>query len=378
MGHRVRAVNFSIEVNLKSFIVRAPTRVDLAGGTLDLWPIPCLIPGASTINLAISSVASVQFSMEQDTRFSVTLDVPRGSSQGGPPSVTFRESLPRNMVDSYPSNVRFPAFLVSEFLRHQRTLPPFAISMSWSAQAPMGSGLGGSSTLAVAIARGFAHILGTFSEAGWQWRLLAWVRDVEASFLGVPTGTQDYLAALFGGLNRFEFRMGEIVRTPYRLALMREIEKRCVILFSGEQHQSGLSNWEVFRSALEGKGNVREGLTEIAQITKRMDSVLKREEPDWKQLGALVSEEWRVRAEVFGVSTPRLDKILTFLSTKSVLGAKVCGAAQGGSLLVLTSPDKRESLSQECQRYGIRVLESVPQVAGVEVQLIDEPKSLSA
>ena len=37
---------------------KAPTRVDLAGGTLDIWPLYLFHPGAVTINAAITRYAS--------------------------------------------------------------------------------------------------------------------------------------------------------------------------------------------------------------------------------------------------------------------------------------------------------------------------------
>ena len=36
---------------------KAPTRVDLAGGTLDIWPLYLFHPGAVTVNAAISRYA---------------------------------------------------------------------------------------------------------------------------------------------------------------------------------------------------------------------------------------------------------------------------------------------------------------------------------
>src|SRR5215475_9277894 len=39
---------------MKKVIVRAPVRADLAGGTLDLWPLYLFHPGARTVNVAIS------------------------------------------------------------------------------------------------------------------------------------------------------------------------------------------------------------------------------------------------------------------------------------------------------------------------------------
>jgi D-glycero-alpha-D-manno-heptose-7-phosphate kinase len=37
---------------------KAPTRVDLAGGTLDIWPLYLFHPGAVTVNAAITRYAS--------------------------------------------------------------------------------------------------------------------------------------------------------------------------------------------------------------------------------------------------------------------------------------------------------------------------------
>src|SRR5260370_9938999 len=37
---------------------KAPTRVDFAGGTLDIWPLYLFHPGAVTVNAAISLYAS--------------------------------------------------------------------------------------------------------------------------------------------------------------------------------------------------------------------------------------------------------------------------------------------------------------------------------
>src|SRR2546428_7347353 len=38
-------------------LAKAPTRVDLAGGTLDIWPLYLFHPGAVTVNAAITRYA---------------------------------------------------------------------------------------------------------------------------------------------------------------------------------------------------------------------------------------------------------------------------------------------------------------------------------
>src|SRR3970040_1149697 len=46
----------------------APTRIDLAGGTLDIWPLYLLHPGAFTINLAITRFAHCVLESRRDSR----------------------------------------------------------------------------------------------------------------------------------------------------------------------------------------------------------------------------------------------------------------------------------------------------------------------
>jgi galactokinase/mevalonate kinase-like predicted kinase len=45
---------------MKNVSVRVPVRVDLAGGTLDLWPLYLFHPGARTINVAVSLYAATR------------------------------------------------------------------------------------------------------------------------------------------------------------------------------------------------------------------------------------------------------------------------------------------------------------------------------
>ncbi|MBV9609015.1 MAG: hypothetical protein JO187_05610, partial [Acidobacteria bacterium] len=40
-----------------SVVAQAPCRVDLAGGTVDLWPLYLFHPGAVTVNFAVNALA---------------------------------------------------------------------------------------------------------------------------------------------------------------------------------------------------------------------------------------------------------------------------------------------------------------------------------
>jgi D-glycero-alpha-D-manno-heptose-7-phosphate kinase len=44
----------------------APTRIDLAGGTIDIWPLYLFHDGATTLNAAISLRAHVEIASRND------------------------------------------------------------------------------------------------------------------------------------------------------------------------------------------------------------------------------------------------------------------------------------------------------------------------
>jgi D-glycero-alpha-D-manno-heptose-7-phosphate kinase len=334
---------------MEKFKVEAPTRADLAGGTLDLWPLYCLTGGAKTINVALDLTQTVHFEVAPGA-FRVEIRTPSGEA------FFFEKIPPLEEIRKLSRAVQFPVAVVAHYLSQKDELPDRVFRLAIESKVPVGSGLGGSSSLCVAIVRGLARLFNDFVDQGWQWKMLDWVKDMEAAFLRTPTGTQDYLAALFGGLNCFTFQTGGIGRQPYPDEVFEELSERMLILFSGEMHQSGLSNWELFKGALENSEPILRGMNEIARVANELDSELRVGTLNWKYIGHCLSEEWRVRKTLFKVETKRLEEILGFLNQRKVYGAKVCGAAQGGSLIALVPPDLKNALAQECRAAGIQVL----------------------
>lgn len=351
---------------MEPFKVIAPTRVDLAGGTLDLWPLYTLVGRAKTINMALGIVAEVSFEVESSGEFECEVHGQSGES------FRFKQLPDPQKVRQLGPSLQFPVAVVTTYLRQKQSeLPPRLFRIRIRTEAPIGSGLGGSSTLCVAILRGLSRLFNAYVDQGWQWEILEWVRDMEASYLRTPTGTQDYLAALFGGLNCFEYGIGGIEREPYPQDVFEALAPRLLVLFSGEMHQSGMSNWEVYRKAMEGDERVTKGIQEIAQVAEDLDGELRAGNLNWKYIGGCLEEEWRLRKTLFQVETPRLEEILKFLSTKSIHGAKVCGAAAGGSLVALVEPDQKNLLADACRAEGIQVLPAEGNLKGVTIVTSD-------
>ncbi|HHQ48458.1 MAG TPA: hypothetical protein ENK19_06190, partial [Acidobacteria bacterium] len=151
----------------------APCRADLAGGTLDIWPLGILHPGAVTVNLALPVRAAVRV------------------EPGAAPGVV--EHLAGEARALGPADAaRDLTAAVAFFFR-----PEGGLRVRVLEQPPVGSGLGGSSAYAVALARAVLALGARELEGG---RLVPILRDLEARVLGAPAGCQDHWAAEAGGV----------------------------------------------------------------------------------------------------------------------------------------------------------------------------------
>ncbi|MFQ5695867.1 MAG: hypothetical protein ACE5HB_07755, partial [Terriglobia bacterium] len=250
----------------------APARVDLAGGTLDIWPLYLFHPGALTVHLAVTRYAHCVVEPRRDKR--VVL-VSRDSGVREPfASLRALHRKPR---------YRLPllAHLVSHFApRHGLTLT------TWS-ESPAGAGLGGSSALGIAVCAALTRSCrAKIRPVEW----IALVRDVEARILSVPTGEQDHYPAVFGGVAALHLEPGRVWREPLRVNL-KELESRLLLVYTGKPRRSGVNNWRVFKNHLEGNRRLRLNFAELADVSMRMREALLR--GDWRGLGRLLRREWQ-------------------------------------------------------------------------------------
>ena len=174
------------------FEASAPARVDLAGGTLDLWPLHVLHPGSVTVNLAI------------DLRARCRVRARRGgvSRHGSRARLRAHRSKSRRQLLADPRGALAGAVLEALEIREPREI-------ELSSDVPFGSGLGGSSALTVAMAAALAASVDLRFEGAGR---VEFVRDVETRVLGKPAGIQDYYPPLAGGLHTLRFQPGRVER----------------------------------------------------------------------------------------------------------------------------------------------------------------------
>ena len=321
--------------------ITAPSRADLAGGTLDIWPLAFLFPDACTINVAVD--AGVEMDM---------------SDAGGIWSFSLDGKI--QIFNDVETILSSPWGLYGHIFK--ALPPPHPVSVTIRRQPPASSGLGGSSAVAAAVARGAARLRGEkLSDAG----LIALCRDAEAALMGYPTGDQDFYPPFCGGVCVIEHRLGGAALR--RLPVHASLHEAMILYHTGVAHHSGANNWEVVRSAIDDKsGPAFRGLEAIARIARRMEEALRQE--NWRAVGQLIGEEWEVRRTLHpAFDHPRIGEALEAARAAGAWGGKGCGAAGGGTVVILAPPEKRAFVAQALSRLPGRVLDARPTDAGMTI-----------
>lgn len=296
--------------------VFAPARADLAGGTLDLWPLWCLHPKSVTVNVSLA--AGVRLRLEPSSRAWVEHEL----------DGECRQLTPADAATD----------LTAAVVAHFR--PEGGVRVKVLEQLPVGSGLGGSSVYAVALARACLALSGQKRS---RRQLVATLRDLEAGVLQAPTGVQDYYPALLPGVLAIHFKAGgeAVERLP---VARRWLAAHLVVVFTGITHHSGMVNWKVYRARVDGDPAVSAALAAIGEAARLCREALLA--GDAEAVGRAITREWEARRRLAPeVAPPELAAVLEAGLAAGAWAAKACGAGGGGSVLFWTPPGARSQVA---------------------------------
>ena len=330
---------------MKKVTVRAPVRADLAGGTLDLWPLYLFHPGSRTVNVAISYHAESEVA----------------EISGGAVELHLTDQQYQQRYESLNELAADPkAALIHRVLEHFKTT---GIRITTRTDAPRGSGLGGSSALTVTLVRALSEFTGAPTDGD---DLVNLVRDLETRLLGVPAGIQDYYPPVYGGLAALHLNPGSVTRHPIPLPVER-LAEHMLLHYTGVSHFSGTNNWDIYKRQIDKKTKVHLGLEKIAQSAMEMEKAL--ESGNMEAAGVALGHEWKNRkALIDGISTPEIDQAIAAAIAAGAWAGKVCGAGGGGCIIFLFPPDRREAIRTALGTVPGKIVEAVPVAHGLTVE----------
>ncbi|MBY0495380.1 MAG: GHMP kinase [Cyanobacteria bacterium] len=321
----------------------APTRIDLAGGTIDIWPLYLFHPGAQTLNAAISLRARAWIDKRPDERVELLSE-----------DTDRMVNLPFDQLRDDPT-LPLLGRLVHRFGVH-------GIRLTTRGESPAGAGIAGSSALNVAVCGALAAHLGRDHE---REALLEIAKDVEAQVINVPTGLQDYRPAMYGGIAALELHAGEVKRVPLDVD-PKELERRIVLCYTGEPRNSGTNNWEITKRHIDGDRHIFDCFERIRDTAAAMRDALT--SGDWDKTAACLATEWDNRKRLApGVTTAAIDALIARAVAAGANAAKVCGAGGGGCLFCLAPPEHVPAVREALAGGGARILDFRLETTGLSV-----------
>jgi D-glycero-alpha-D-manno-heptose-7-phosphate kinase len=315
---------------------KSPCRVDLAGGTIDIWPLYLYHDNPVTVNFAVDRYTSCVIETRTDSQIML-----RSADFKAEESFASLEALLAARTYKLP----LPAWL----LRYFR--PGMGLTIDTDSEAPAGAGISGSSSLMITM----GHALNRLVKSGCSTEQLREIcQNIESQIIRVPTGCQDYYPAMYGGVSAIELTAAGIQRVAIPVDLA-EFNSRIVLAYTGVPRNSGINNWEVMKAHINGDRRVHRNFDQIASIARAMRSAL--EKADWEEAGRLLREEWAHRRKnVPTITTDLIDKLIAATRRAGALGAKVCGAGGGGCVVFLTEAGAQSRVQEMITRLGGEVL----------------------
>lgn len=330
----------------------APTRVDLAGGTIDIPPLFLFHEGAATVNFAVSMRAHCRIETRSDDRI---------------------------ILESIDQNTRFETNLSSiSSLKDEPVLellsklvyffrPETGFTMTTESEAPAGAGLAGSSTLNIACIGALNKLVGDRYAPD---RFIPIAAAVECQVIRVPTGYQDYYSAQYGGVSAIHFGPGGMRREALDIDT-DTLERRIAICYTGEPRNSGTNNWEITKRHIDGDREIFEIFENIRDTAVNARAALLA--ADWDTLGTVLARAFPNRKRLSpNITTPQMDSLIAAAESNGAIAAKVCGAGGGGCIAFYCEEGRRHEVEAAIAAHdGARVLDWTVYSKGLLVSVSD-------
>lgn len=335
-GHRVTL--HGADHRHQAVRARAPLRLGLAGGGTDL-PSYAELFGGAVLNATIDRYAFASIQPRSDGRLVFdACDVGQEETHAATPTV-------------FASRLLLHRGVYERMVREHNGNQPLAITVTTVVDAPMGSGLGSSSALVVALIEAYCAYL-DIPLGRYEVGHLA--HQIERVDLGLAGGQQDQFSAAFGGINFIEFLQGgRVIVNPlrFRQAVINELESSLVVCFSG---QSRLSD-RIIRQQSErldaGSAEALEAMHQLKQDATEMKSAVLL--GDMEAFATVLERSWLAKKRTApSISNESIEAMEALARRNGALAAKVSGAGGGGFMMFVVPTERRYRLIAALNEAG--------------------------
>jgi D-glycero-alpha-D-manno-heptose-7-phosphate kinase len=314
---------------------KAPLRISFAGGGTDVMPYP-EEHGGCVLNCTIDRYAYCTLDLHNQNAVNIrSLDYNVSTSYGSIKEMEYDGTL--DIIKAALKVLDVEQGM--DVFVHSDVLP--------------GAGLGGSSSVAVALVGALArckrHRLDNYAVAEMAYR-------IEREEAGVKGGRQDQYAAAFGGMNFMQFIGNETIVTPLQLKqdILNEFQYRLMLCDTGKRRLSaGIIEDQIRR--YQEQTEVVSAFEKTKELALEMKNALLNE--DIEKIGVLLNEGWAAKKRFSEkITDPYIDGLYEVGIKNGALGGKLLGAGGGGYLLFMCQFDKWHKVACELERCGGKVM----------------------
>lgn len=213
---------------------------------------------------------------------------------------------------------------------------------------PARSGLGSSSSFTVGLLNALrAHSNKYYSKAS----LAKDAIFVEQEVIGETVGSQDQVAAAYGGFNQITFGGGaEFIVKPVIMqpTMQRKLNDHLLLFFTGVQRFAS----QIEKTKLKRLGANAHIMRRISQMVDEGLAILTSDTVDFNDFGRLLHECWVAKSGLSSeVSSSQIDEAYRTALAEGALGGKLLGAGGGGFMLIFADPRYHQAITQRLAKF---------------------------
>lgn len=321
------------------FIARAPLRLGLAGGGTDVSPY-CDIYGGNVLNSTIDKYAYSQIKVIENDKY-ILRSLDR--------NIKYQVSM-EEVKEGLNNKLILHTAVLKYFKENYPSLKSVGLDLTTFCDAPIGSGLGSSSTIVVAMIRAFVEMLNLPFD---DYAIANLAFKIERVNCNLEGGKQDHYSATFGGFNFIEFfQDNKVIVNPLRIKnwIICELEASLILFSTDISRESAKIIKEQSENVISKNKLQIDAMHSLKkEALEFKESLLK---GDFPGIIEILKSSWQSKKRsANSVSNPYIDKIYDTAIDAGALAGKVSGAGGGGFMLFYVPFDNRINLINKLKLF---------------------------
>lgn len=322
---------------------KAPLRLGLAGGGSDVSPYS-EIYGGYILNATINLYAYCTIEETENNKIEII-------------STDLEQSLVYDSANYLPidGNLDLHKGVYNRIIK-EYNLESLSFRITTYSDAPVGSGLGSSSTMVVAIVKAFVEWLNL--PLG-EYEIARLAYEIERIDLKLSGGKQDQYAATFGGFNFMEFlKDNHVIVNPLRIKrwIIDELESNMLIYYTGASRSSAAIIDEQMKNTSSGNEDAIEAMHQIKKSSLEMKEALLK--ADFQKFSEIIGRAWENKKKMaHSITNTEINAVFEIAMKAGAITGKVSGAGGGGFIMFMVNPTQRLNVVKALNKLDGRVVD---------------------